>query len=63
MLEVRIDVAHARTIHRLVQEAAAAARRTPETQQRGLGGFDAAWREYVQYLERNCEVQVNDSMP
>jgi hypothetical protein len=52
MFEVRIDVGRARAIHCLVQDAAVAGRRTEATGQRGLGGFDAAWREYLNFLER-----------
>jgi hypothetical protein len=52
MFEVRIDVIQARAIHCIVQQAALAGRRTAATRQRGLGGFDPAWREYVKFLER-----------
>ena len=51
MFEVRMDVTQARAIHCLVREAALSGQRLA-ARQRGLGGFDAAWREYVDILER-----------
>jgi len=51
MFYVRIDVESARAIHRLVNQAVASGRRTMATQRRGLGGFDAAWRDYAKFLE------------
>lgn len=51
MFEVRMDVAQARAIHCLVREAALSGQRLAG-RQRGLGGFDAAWREYADFLER-----------
>jgi hypothetical protein len=51
MFEVRIDVRQAQAIRCLVLAAAVSGQRST-TRQRGLGGFDAAWREYVNFLER-----------
>jgi hypothetical protein len=51
MFDVRIDVGSARAIHRLVRQAVLSGRHTTATQQRGLGGFDAAWRDYSKFLE------------
>jgi hypothetical protein len=60
MFDVRIDVTQAQAIHCLVRAAAMSGRRLT-TQQRGLGGFDAAWRSQNFSSARQTPTdQIND---
>jgi limonene-1,2-epoxide hydrolase len=52
MFEVELVVSDAHAIHRTVVDAANLGRTTSGTKARGLGGFAAAWQEYVIYVER-----------
>src|SRR5512144_112601 len=51
MFEVELVVDDARAIHRTVVDAENVGRTTSGTKARGLGGFAAAWQEYVVYVE------------
>jgi hypothetical protein len=53
MFTVALSVAEARVIDAVVTRAVADGRTTTGTRARGLGGFREAWREYLQYVERN----------
>jgi hypothetical protein len=57
MFEVRLDLHHARAVHRLIGEAAKSGLHTVATRQRGLGGFVAAWRDYAQFIETHAHPQ------
>lgn len=52
MFEVVLSLDDAKAIYRIVGEAARGGLTTTQTRPRGLGGFAAAWREYVAHLER-----------
>lgn len=50
MFSLSLCPEQAGAIHARVAEAVGAAQTTTRTRSRGLGGFEEAWREYVQYL-------------
>lgn len=52
MFEVTLAPDDARAIHRIIAAAASDGRTTSRTRPRGLGGFEATWREYVDFLKR-----------
>jgi limonene-1,2-epoxide hydrolase len=52
MFEVMLAPDDARAIHGIISAAVREGRTTSGTRPRGLGGFEAAWREYGLYLER-----------
>jgi len=54
MFRVELAAARARTVHRLVGDAVREGLATPATASRGLGGFEAAWREYVAHVEKDA---------
>jgi hypothetical protein len=51
MFELRLEHAQAVVMYRRVESAALRGQRTAGTRDRGLGGFVAAWRDYVAFLE------------
>jgi creatinine amidohydrolase/Fe(II)-dependent formamide hydrolase-like protein len=52
MFALRLDLDQAGAVYRRIRTAAVAGQRTAATRERGLGGFVAAWHEYVSFLER-----------
>ena len=52
MLRLELDQANVRLIHEQVARAVLTGRTTSGTRDRGLGGFEEAWREHVQHLEQ-----------
>ena len=52
MFTLRLQPDEAVALYRHVQAAACDGRRTAATRERGLGGFVAAWREYVVFLDQ-----------
>lgn len=52
MFEVIVAPTDAKAIHTIIGDAVRDGRTTSRTKPRGLGGFEAAWREYVRYVER-----------
>ncbi len=50
MFQLRLELHQVAAVHRRVAAAAAAGHTTSGTRRRGLGGFEEAWREYVDYL-------------
>jgi len=53
MFELTMALAPARGVYALISRAVEAGASTGATARRGLGGFEAAWREYVLHLERD----------
>jgi len=49
-LELRLTLAEACAVHRVVAAAVARGERTRGTARRGLGGFEEAWREHLDWL-------------
>lgn len=58
MFQLRLDVADVRAIHDKVAAAVSAGATTSRTSERGLGGFEEAWREYLEALEAPRELTV-----
>jgi hypothetical protein len=52
MFVLRLDLDQAGAVYRRIRTAVHVGQRTTATRQRGLGGFVAAWGEYVSFLER-----------
>lgn len=50
MFVLRLEHRHAAAVYRRVQHATDTGQRTAATSERGLGGFAAAWRDYVGFL-------------
>jgi hypothetical protein len=53
MFELTMALGRARDVYGLISRAVEAGHATRATARRGLGGFEAAWREYLLHLERN----------
>ena len=52
MFRLELPLFAARRVHELVCAAVAAGLTTEATRARGLGGFEAAWREYLEHLQQ-----------
>ncbi len=50
MLQLNLAPEQAREVHACVAAAVAAGATTSGTRTRGLGGFEEAWREYLEHL-------------
>ena len=52
MFVLRLNLDQAGAVYERIRTAALVGQRTTATRERGVGGFVAAWREYVSFLER-----------
>lgn len=53
MFELTMAAKPARHVYGLITDAVRTGRSTSATATRGLGGFEAAWREYLLHLEQD----------
>jgi len=59
MFTLSLELDQAVALYGRIRDAARDGRRTTATRERGLGGFVAAWYEYVSYLERQVALTSN----